>query len=169
MSILIDDYINISSVMAGSGNDMIIGNDRDNMFWGGSGNDSIFASGGNDIIDGGSGSDFLEGGLGADIFVFTRNLSLSTSPITEVDTILDFGLGGNDKFDLRSFGTLDASNLQIVNSGDRTNIYINFQNFTQEIILESPIGGPITLDDFMLSGYSSPQTNLYDSYTNLFG
>ena len=54
---LTDDYTNISSVRSGHGNDMIIGNDQDNIFWGSGGNDSIFASGGNDIIDGGSGND----------------------------------------------------------------------------------------------------------------
>lgn len=168
MPTLIDDYINISSVRTGKGQDMIIGNDQDNMFWGGGGNDSIFASGGNDIIDGGFGFDLLEGGGGTDIFVFTRPF-LSSSANTEIDTILDFGFGGNDKIDLRSFGTLSANDLQIINSGDRTNVYVHAQNFTQEIILENPIGGPVTLDDFLLSGLNNQQTNLFDSYTNLFG
>lgn len=162
---LIDDYINIFAVETGKGNDMIIGNDQNNIFWGGFGNDSIFASGGNDVIDGGSGFDLLEGGDGADIFVFAPSIS----PITEVDTILDFGFGGNDKIDLRSFGVINSSNLEITNSVGRTFIEVRNQNSTQQIILENPIGGPVTLDDFILTGFSNPQTNLYDSYTNLFG
>lgn len=147
---------------------MIIGNDQNNIFWGNGGNDSIFASGGNDVIDGGSGFDLLEGGDGADIFVFTRP-DRSISAITEVDTVLDFGFGGNDKIDLRSFGVINSSNLEITNSVGRTFIEVRDQNFTQQIILENPIGGPVTLDDFILTGLSNPQTNLYDSYTNLFG
>lgn len=165
---LTDDYINISSVKTGNGNDMIIGNDRDNIFWGGGGNDSIFASGGNDVIDGGSGFDLLEGGLGTDIFVFTRNASLSSYATTEVDTILDFGLGGNDKIDLRSFGVLNSSDLQIVNNVDRAIVYVRDQNFTQQIILENPIGSPVTLDDFLLVGISNSQTSLFDDFS-LFG
>jgi Ca2+-binding RTX toxin-like protein len=165
---LIDDYINISSVIAGSGNDLIIGNDQDNTFWGSGGNDSIFASGGDDVIDGGSGFDLLEGGVGTDIFVFTRNALLSSSAITEVDTILDFGLGGNDKIDLRSFGVLNSSDLQIVNNVDRTIINVRDQNFTQQIILEEPTGGPIVLSDFIFIGINNPQTSLFESYASVF-
>jgi Ca2+-binding RTX toxin-like protein len=170
---LTDDYTNISSVRSGHGNDMIIGNDQDNIFWGSGGNDSIFASGGNDIIDGGSGNDLLEGGLGTDIFVFTRNSSLSSSAITEVDTILDFRSGGNDKIDLRSFGVLNSSDLQIVNNVDINNVdraivYVRDQNFTQQIIFENLIGSPVTQDDFLLVGISNSQTNLFDNY-NFFG
>ena len=165
---LIDDYTNILSMRTGNGNDMIIGNDQDNIFWGSGGNDSIFASGGNDIIDGGSGNDFLEGGLGTDIFVFTRNSILSSSAITEVDTIRYFRSGGNDKIDLRSFGVLNSSDLQIVNNVDRAIVYVRDQNFTQQIIFENLIGSPVTQDDFLLVGISNSQTNLFDNY-NFFG
>jgi Ca2+-binding RTX toxin-like protein len=137
------------------------------MFWGGGGNDSIFAGGGSDIIDGGFGFDLLEGGDGADIFVFTRPF-LSSSAITEVDTILDFGFGGSDKIDLRSYGTLNSNDLQIINSGDRTNVYVHAQNFTQQIVLERPIDGPVTLDDFIFNGFSNPQTNFFDVFAITF-
>ncbi len=167
-STLIDDYINISSVRTGKGNDMIIGNDQDNVFWGGGGDDSIFAGGGNDIIDGGFGFDILKGGGGTDIFVFTKPF-FSSSAITEVDTILDFGFGGSDKIDLRSYGTINLNDLQIVNGGGRTNVYVHAQNFTQAIILENPVNAPVTLDDFLFNGIRNHQTDLLDNLTNLFG
>lgn len=64
---------------------------------------------------------------------------------------------------------MNSSNLEITLSVGRTSIEVRDQNFTQQIILENPIGGPVTLDDFLLTGSSDQQTNLYDSYTNLFG
>jgi Ca2+-binding RTX toxin-like protein len=159
---LVDDYINISSVRTGDGNDRITGNDQDNMFWGGGGNDSVFGGGGNDTIDGGSGFDRLDGGLGTDIFVFNKLFS-SSSATTEVDTILDFGFGGRDKIDLRSYGSLDSDKLQIVNTTEKTNIFVHDRGFTQTIVVEGPSAGSLSLDDFILAGYSDQQTQRFDN------
>ncbi len=164
---LIDDFINISSVRAGTGNDTMIGNDQHNFFWGNDGDDVIFGEGGDDIIAGGRGNDALRGGDGADIFVYKRPFS-SGIEITEVDTIADFGFGGNDKIDLRAFVGLTANNLQIEGGAYETNIYIRENNFTQRIVLENPIDNEITLADFILVGFSTPQTNLFDGYTSVF-
>ena len=168
---LTDDFLNISSVRAGTGNDTMIGNDQDNFFWGYDGDDVIFGDGGDDIIVGGKGNDSLRGGDGADIFGYERPFSSGIAR-TEVDTIADFGFGGNDKIDLRAFVGLTTNTLQIVNGGDETNIFIRENNFTQKIILENPIDNEITLADFLLVGFSYPQTNLFDGYVNassLFG
>ncbi len=166
--VLIDDYINISSIRSGKGDDVIIGNDDDNFFWSIQGDDSIFAGGGNDVIDGGFGNDFLEGGGGADIFVFSRATFLSSSLITHTDTIRDFGFGGDDKIDLRSYGALDAAKFQIENIGSRTNVYVRDQGFTQHIVVEGPSAGSLTMDDFLLIGYSDQQTQRFDNLLGSF-
>ena len=56
----------IENVIAGSGNDEIIGNSVANRLVGGPGNDSIWGSKGNDVLEGGAGSDRLDGGPGVD-------------------------------------------------------------------------------------------------------
>ena len=168
--VLSDDYTNILSVRTGKGDDVIYGNDEDNIFWSVQGEDSIFAGGGNDIIDGGFGNDLLEGGSGTDVFVFSKISFLLSSAITQVDTIQDFGVGGEDKIDLRSYGNLNSSNFQIFNDGNITNVYVRDAGFTQHIVVKGPSAGSLTLqDDFLLVGFSNSQTNLYDSYTNIFG
>jgi hypothetical protein len=57
----------ISNLIAGSGNDTVIGNDAANSIFGGNGNDTLTGGGGNDRLDGGDGNDILDGGLGNDI------------------------------------------------------------------------------------------------------
>ena len=167
--VLSDDYINIFSVRTGKGDDVIYGNDEDNIFWSMQGEDSIFAGGGNDIIDGGFSNDLLEGGSGTDIFVFSRNAFSLSSAMTQVDTIQDFGFGGADKIDLRSYGTLNSSNFQILNDGNITNVYVRDGGFTQHIVVKGPSAGSLTLqDDFLLVGFSNSQTDLFDGYASVF-
>ena len=52
--------------MTTSGNDVIIGNDSDNLLEGGEGNDSIDGGNGNDTLNGGTGNDTLKGDDGND-------------------------------------------------------------------------------------------------------
>ena len=56
----------IEDVIAGSGNDRVIGNAVANRLAGGAGNDELWGSGGDDVLEGGGDNDVLEGGLGAD-------------------------------------------------------------------------------------------------------
>ena len=56
----------IEDVIAGSGNDKVIGNAVANRLAGGAGNDELWGSGGDDVLEGGGDNDVLEGGLGAD-------------------------------------------------------------------------------------------------------
>ena len=58
---LIENYI------AGSGDDLVVGNAAANYIYGGDGNDRIGGSGGEDTLEGGAGADRLEGGPGADM------------------------------------------------------------------------------------------------------
>jgi len=165
---LIDDYINIFAVSSGDGNDLISGNGQNNILRGNSGDDQIFGLGGDDVLDGGLGFDILEGGIGSDIFVFKNYRLPSSDSRSDIDTILDFGFGGSDKIDVRSFGTLNVDNFQIINTANWTNVYIEGTNFTQRIVVEGPLGGSLTLNDFLITGFSNPQTNAFDSYTNFF-
>ena len=56
----------IEDVIAGSGNDKVIGNAVANRLVGGAGNDELWGSGGDDVLEGGVDNDVLEGGAGAD-------------------------------------------------------------------------------------------------------
>ncbi len=56
----------IENVIAGSGDDMVIGNDIANDLNGRDGNDRLWGNGGDDILEGGAGADQLDGGAGMD-------------------------------------------------------------------------------------------------------
>jgi serralysin len=89
----------IENAHGGSGNDLITGNDTDNVLQGGAGDDVISALASNDIINGNEGNDTLFGGAGNDVFIFELN--------SGHDTILDFdsGLaGGQDLLDISELG-----------------------------------------------------------------
>ncbi len=55
-----------STLNAGGGHDVVIGNADDNAINGGDGDDAIYGMGGNDLINGGDGVDFIDGGAGND-------------------------------------------------------------------------------------------------------
>lgn len=57
-------------VFGDSGNDQLLTDDGDDVVFGGSGDDYINGGDGNDILDGGSGSDFIDGGAGDDTYFF---------------------------------------------------------------------------------------------------
>lgn len=57
----------IEDAIAGSGDDIILGNEIDNHLQGGKGNDILEGGGGNDWLEGGLGDDILKGGAGDDI------------------------------------------------------------------------------------------------------
>ena len=56
----------IENFVAGSGDDIVIGNEAANLLEGRGGDDELLGNGGNDILEGGAGNDMLEGGAGAD-------------------------------------------------------------------------------------------------------
>ena len=110
----------IEHVIAGYGDDLIIGNDApnglysgpgDDWVFGGAGNDYLFGYSGNDLLRGdsgddrllgGEGNDVLIGGLGNDIFVFEPE---NLWPF--MDEIIDFAQG-QDKLDFTAFPTIDS-------------------------------------------------------------
>ncbi|CAG0981107.1 Bifunctional hemolysin/adenylate cyclase [Rhizobiaceae bacterium] len=61
-----DTYSGIECLVAGAGNDTVVGDNFANRLFGQGGTDTILGRDGNDILDGGEGNDHLYGGLGAD-------------------------------------------------------------------------------------------------------
>jgi Ca2+-binding RTX toxin-like protein/predicted HNH restriction endonuclease len=108
-----DRLVGIESVVTGSGDDQIFGDDAGNVIQPGSGNDTVAARGGDDIIVGGSGdgNDTYDGGDGSDTVIYAAatqgisvNLSLAqnqaagadigTDQLTGIENIV--GGAGND-------------------------------------------------------------------------
>lgn len=97
-NLFVDFSTDIAIVVAGSGNDTIIGNDLgatlkggggSDLVVGGAGNDWLEGDGGRDELVGGLGKDLLFGGNGADYFDF-NTLADSNKAATKADVILDF-------------------------------------------------------------------------------
>lgn len=82
--------VTIENAIGGSGNDVLVGNQADNVLKGGAGNDVLF---------GGGGADELWGGAGNDTFVFS---AVGDSTSDAPDWIRDFQKG-IDKIDLSYF------------------------------------------------------------------
>lgn len=76
----------VSTLITGSGNDRLIGNDADN---------SLTAGAGADTIDGGLGNDTISGGAGADVITFGGGRSLLRDTLADLDgdVVTDFGVG----------------------------------------------------------------------------
>lgn len=89
----------IENVVTGSGDDIVIGTDLDNLIVTGSGADTIFAGGGADTIKSGSGADRID--LSESV-QFRDTLMLDTSSIDfGIDTIYGFSQGAlGDIFDI---------------------------------------------------------------------
>ena len=56
----------VENFIAGSGNDLVVGNAVANYINGRDGDDRIWGGGGDDILEGGAGADRLDGGAGMD-------------------------------------------------------------------------------------------------------
>jgi Ca2+-binding RTX toxin-like protein len=87
-----------SATLGGRGNDLaniIIGNAGTNILMGFAGNDNLKGGSGSDTLHGGVGKDVLTGGTGQDFFVFDTAASAAN-----VDKIIDFNFGDNDKVQL---------------------------------------------------------------------
>jgi len=78
----IDGYTGNDTIYGGTGDDIIHGNDGDDRLFGGAGDDKLYGDEGNDFLDGGAGADELYGGAGNDILIYDSN-----------DTVVDGGDG----------------------------------------------------------------------------
>ncbi|CAN7389795.1 calcium-binding protein [Rhizobium sp. LjRoot254] len=82
-------------ILAGDGNDRLMGGKEANIFWGEAGLDKL---------TGGRGADLLTGGLDADQFIYVSTRDSSAKPAGQ-DTIFDFTQAQNDRIVLK---TIDA-------------------------------------------------------------
>jgi Ca2+-binding RTX toxin-like protein/predicted Fe-Mo cluster-binding NifX family protein len=80
----VETIINFENVNAGSGNNVITGNDLDNVIDGGAGNDHYIGGAGDDLFIANSGTDTFEGGEGIDTIDFT---------FSAADLTVDLSLG----------------------------------------------------------------------------
>ena len=84
----------IANLTTGSGNDTLIGNDRDNVLSAGIGTDIILTNGGNDIVRGGAGADLIQFGTGH------STLRDSVADLNG-DVVREFGFGAVDVLGMR--------------------------------------------------------------------
>ncbi|MCA3357849.1 MAG: calcium-binding protein, partial [Roseomonas sp.] len=70
-----ESFTEFEAVIAGAGNDTLIGTDGANFMNGGAGNDSILGGNGADTLIGGGGTDFLSGGNGDDVILVGVDLA----------------------------------------------------------------------------------------------
>ncbi|MEQ1809225.1 MAG: M10 family metallopeptidase C-terminal domain-containing protein [Terricaulis sp.] len=102
----------IENAIGGSGNDMIYGNDANNVLSGGFGFDSLFGNEGNDTLNGGSGSDQMSGGAGDDTYFADASDTITEDTGNGTDTVIS-----SDTFTL---GT-NIENLTLAGSGGTIN------------------------------------------------
>jgi serralysin len=86
-----DTRSEISSIITGTGNDTIWGNDRDNTINAGAGNDTIYA---------GSGDDTITGGPGADTIFFGSGHSVARDTLGDMNGDTLNGLGVTNSLDI---------------------------------------------------------------------
>ncbi|MCV6574468.1 MAG: M10 family metallopeptidase C-terminal domain-containing protein, partial [Cohaesibacter sp.] len=89
-----EDVLNIENVIAGRGNNTIIGSDADNSIDGKGGNDSLSGGAGNDTLNGGDGDDKHYGGAGDDLLI--GNLGDDDFDGGEGIDTLDFSYSSNN-------------------------------------------------------------------------
>ncbi len=128
-----DSYVGIEGLVAGAGNDRVIGNAAANVLYGVAGNDTLLGLGGNDT---------LFGGTGFDRFWFTTALNGTSN----VDRIADFTHGADDIVLLKSIftaigATLDASELQFGTASADGNDYLVYNGATGELFYDADANG----------------------------
>lgn len=87
-------------VLAGAGNDFVVGGADPKEIFGGHGDDFIMGTDATDIVFGGEGDDWIEGGDQADLLQGDNGDRFQISPIVGNDVII--GQGGNDDYDAES-------------------------------------------------------------------
>lgn len=118
---------NLTSVMGGSGNDVLTGNATIGTYLGGgAGNDTLTGGSGNDAFSGGVGSNTFNGGTGNDSY----SLAARTTAGSDVDTIN--ASNGNNSVSFSSFTNNLTVNLQTVGiqTADATTGYKVIMNGT---------------------------------------
>ncbi|MCA3414239.1 MAG: calcium-binding protein, partial [Roseomonas sp.] len=147
----------IENVLAGAGNDSLLGDGLANLLSGGGGNDSLTGGIGNDTLNGGAGNDILIGETGRDQFIFETALSS-----TNVDTIQGYSVADdtilldNSIFDnVGEVGTLAASALTIGTAATTTEHRIIYNSTTGALLYDADGSGGVAAVQFAtLTGVS---------------
>ncbi|MGL4489297.1 MAG: PQQ-dependent sugar dehydrogenase [Rhizobiaceae bacterium] len=124
-----DTYVDIEGLVAGLGNDTIIGNASGNF---------LFGAAGSDFMDGRDGNDYLNGGAGADRFRFATTLNATTN----VDRVADFASGTDDLLLLQSVfasigTTLDATELCLGTAAADANDYLIYNSTNGQLFYDA--------------------------------
>jgi len=144
LSIHTDSLTNIENLVAGAGNDQLIGDNLNNLLAGGAGNDTIDGGAGNDTIDGGIGFDSLNGGSGVDTVDYRfyngrlvanlvtgvvsllsiPGLSIQTDSLTNIENLV--GGAGNDQLIGDNLNNLldGGAGIDWLDGGNGDDIYI---------------------------------------------
>ena len=161
-------FKNIENVIGSPLNDIIHGDEKDNILYGLLGNDEIYGHEGNDIIYSGKGSDFLKGGSGKDIYVVLKS-DVEKNNIKIIDNDDPF-------FNLNPSENLDAIMTDIKNlfskkEGSHLILgYIENNVFVESIKINNYFNGEnyqhIYISDLKGNIFSSSQNSLYSDDIN---
>jgi Ca2+-binding RTX toxin-like protein len=115
----------------GAENDLLRGGAGDDTLKGGGGQDTLEGGDGNDVLNGGAGADILKGNSGEDVFVFQKGEANG-------DTIIDFwgqGASIEDSIVLQGYGA--GTTLTRVGSGSSTTYRINDNGYIEVITVHA--------------------------------
>nr|BFD31384.1 hypothetical protein GTC16762_10020 [Pigmentibacter ruber] len=163
------NFINIENVIGSPLNDIIHGNENENILYGISGNDKIYGHQENDIIYPGKGLDYLNGGSGKDIYVILKN-DIENGNIKTIDNFdSKFSLTDNESFDAIM---TDIENIKSKKDGSNLILgYIENKTFIEAIIIKNYFNGEnyqhIYISDLKGNIFSSNQNSLYSDDVNL--
>ena len=104
----------IENIVAGEGNDTLVGNAVNNVLAGGRGNDTLSGEAGNDALFGGKGNNILIGGTDNDSFIIERNEGCC-------DTVADFAIGA-DRLVLSGFDSATLATMTVAQTGADTKL-----------------------------------------------
>ena len=102
-----DTLRNIEDIIAGSGNDILSGDDKDNILLGASGDDYLYGGNGPDQLQGGAGRDFLDGGEGMDWALYKEQYVPIHISLSEVGKSIAY-VGGVAEDTLHSIESLQG-------------------------------------------------------------
>ncbi|MEX0301235.1 MAG: Hint domain-containing protein [Leisingera sp.] len=116
----------MDTIDGGAGNDLIFGQDDDDVITGGAGNDTIDAGIDDDEVSGGSGNDLITGGHGAD--TLSGGDGRDTFIGGNAGDVVDGGSGGDDfdTLDLTGTGPFELTGVTVDADGNSISGTVNF-------------------------------------------
>ncbi len=131
----------ITTLITGSGNDTLIGNDLDNVLNGGAGNDSIIAGTGDDIMIGGIGADSIYFHFGNGIISSGHDILRDTPANLNGDQVWGFGAGYTSAVDILG---VQFSQIGLVYADNHQSATLSSEGSTAKL------NGLFTNGDFMI-------------------